>query len=163
LQGFKTIKKSLGVIGRKDFPEEQYEKDYQTWEKEYPDADNVILAEEISKNQEKYVMFMNYFQLNNLLDIKPKKGSIHIRNITEPFNEDMVLDQKRIDSWLRLFGLKPEHKIHASGHASGPHILKMIEKINPKTLIPIHTEKPGKFRGKAKRTKFVKKGKKYEV
>jgi len=156
-------KKGWGVIGRKDFPQEQYEKDYQTWEKEYLNADNIILSEEIKKNQEEYVMFMNYFQLNNLFDIMPKKGSVHIRSITEPFNEDMILDQRRVNNWLKLFGLYPEHHFHASGHASGKHILEMIEKIKPKTLIPIHTEYPGKFRGKAKRTCIIKENKKYKL
>jgi ribonuclease J len=89
---------------------------------------------------------MNYFQLNNLIDIKPKKGSVHIRSICEPFSEDMELDQKRIDNWLRLFGLYPEHKIHSSGHACGPAIFDMIQKINPKILFPIHTIKPEQFR-----------------
>ena len=121
----------------------------------------MITAEEISKSQQKYVMFMNYFQLNNLFDIKPKKGSVHIRSITEPFNDDMVLDQRRINNWLKLFKLYPEHRFHASGHASGLHILKMIEKIKPRTLIPVHTEFPGKFRGKAKKTKIVKEGIEY--
>jgi ribonuclease J len=156
-------KKSWGIIGRKDFPEEHYEKDYQTWEKSHLGAKNIITAEEISKNQEKYVMFMNYFQLNNLFDIIPKKGSVHIRSMCEPFNEDMELDQKRIDNWLKLFGLYPEHKYHASGHASGKHIFEMVEKIKPRTLIPIHTEFPKMFKGKAKNVLVVKGDKEYKI
>ena len=91
-------------------------------------------------------MFMNYFQLNNLIDIKPIEGSVHIRSICEPFSEEMELDQKRIDNWLKLFGLYPEHKIHSSGHACGPAIFDMIKKINPKILFPIHTVNPSAFK-----------------
>lgn len=139
-------KKSWGLVGRKDFPEDQIEKDYDTWERTYFSLKNVIDAKEISIHQKDYVMFMNYFQLNNLIDIKPIEGSVHIRSICEPFSEEMELDQKRIDNWLKLFGLYPEHKIHSSGHACGPAIFDMIKKINPKTLFPIHTVNPIAFK-----------------
>ena len=139
-------KKSWGLVGRDDFPEEQIKQDYGSWEKDFLDMGNIIVADEIRKKQQKYVMFMNYFQLNNLLDIKPIEGSVHIRSVCEPFSEDMELDQKRIDNWLRLFGLYPEQRIHSSGHACGPAIFDMIKKINPKVLFPIHTLNPAAFK-----------------
>ena len=139
-------KKSWGLVGRTDFPDDQIEKDYETWERTYFSMENIIDAKEISKHQKDYVMFMNYYQLNNLIDIKPIDGSVHIRSICEPFSEDMELDQKRIDNWLRLFGLYPEQRIHSSGHACGPAIFEMIKKINPKTLFPIHTVNPIAFK-----------------
>ena len=138
-------KKSWGLVGRTDFPEDQIEKDYDTWERTYFSRKNIINAKEIRKHQKDYVMFMNYFQLNNLFDIKPEEGSVHIRSICEPFSEDMELDQKRIDNWLRLFNLYPEQRIHSSGHACGPAIFEMIQKIKPKILIPIHTKRPDVF------------------
>jgi len=139
-------KKSWGLVGRTDFPDDQIEKDYETWERTYFSMENIIDAKEISKHQKDYVMFMNYYQLNNLIDIKPIDGSVHIRSICEPFSEDMELDQKRIDNWLRLFGLYPEQRIHSSGHACGPAIFEMIKKTNPKTLLPIHTVNPIAFK-----------------
>jgi len=139
-------KKSWGLVGRTDFPEEQIEKDYKLWEKTYFSRENVIDAQEIRRRQKDYLMFMNYFQLNNLIDLEPMEGSAHIRSICEPFSEEMELDQKRIDNWLRMFGLYPEHKIHSSGHACGPAIFDMIENINPKKLLPIHTLYPKTFK-----------------
>lgn len=139
-------KKSWGLVGRNDYTDEQIKQDYSTWEKYYLDSNNIIAAEEIKKNQKKFVMFMNYFQLNNLMDIKPNKNSLHIRSICEPFSEEMELDQKRIDNWLKKFGLYPELKIHSSGHANGPGIFKMIKDINPKKLFPIHTKNPTSFK-----------------
>ena len=156
-------KKSWGLIGRSDFPDEQKVQDYTSWERNYVNAKNTIAAEDISKNQKDYVMFMNYFQLNNLLDIKPKAGSVHIRSMCEPFSEEMELDQKRIDNWLTLFNLKPEHKIHCSGHACGEDIFSMIKVIQPKQLFPIHTEHPGMFRKLKAKTRMVKEGKGYRV
>ena len=139
-------KKSWGLIGRNEYTEEQIKQDYSTWEKNYLDANNTIVAEEIKSNQQKYIMFMNYFQLNNLMDIIPNKDSLHIRSICEPFSEEMELDQKRIDNWLKIFGLYPELKIHSSGHANGPALFEMIKEINPKKLYPIHTKNPDYFK-----------------
>ncbi len=139
-------KKSWGLIGRDDFSGEQIKKDYQSWEKEYLSASNIITANEINKKQGDYIMFLNYFQLNNLLDMSLREDSVHVRSICEPFNDEMELDQRRVDSWLKFLGLYPEYKIHSSGHAPGPDIMKMIRQINPKILIPIHTLHPEMFK-----------------
>ncbi|MFA5406745.1 MAG: MBL fold metallo-hydrolase [Candidatus Nanoarchaeia archaeon] len=158
-----TPKKGWGLIGREDVPDEQVLSDYQSWEKEYISRSNVITADEISKNQQKYLVFMNYFQLNNLIDIKPNKDSVHIRSICEPFNEDMELDEKRINNWLNKFNLTPKHQIHASGHASGAHLFKMIEAIQPKTLIPIHTEQPELYKEIHNNVKIIEKNRTYDL
>lgn len=156
-------KKSWGLIGREDFPEEQIQKDYQRWEKKYLKNKNIITAEQIKQKQNKYVMFMNYFQLNNLFDIRPKTGSIMIRSICEPFNDDMELDQERVDHWLKLFSLYPEIKIHSSGHGCGPDLINMIKKINPKKIFPIHTEHPDLFKKIKINMELVKEGKTYKL
>ena len=88
---------------------------------------------------------------------------MHIRSMCEPFSEEMELDQKRIDNWLTLFKLKPEHKIHCSGHACGPDIFSMIDVIKPKQMFPIHTKYPGMFRKLGPKTKMVKEGKVYRI
>jgi len=65
----------------------------------------------------------------------------------------MELSEDQMTQWFRHFGInanvdhKP-HQIHASGHASGPEILEMIKKINPRKVIPIHTKHPGLFKAK---------------
>jgi len=38
-----------------------------------------------------------------------------------------------------------EEGYHASGHASGQQLLEIIETINPKVVIPVHTEHPEFF------------------
>jgi len=149
-------KKGWGLIGRNDFPEEEVERDYYPWEKLFLNNKNVIDSNELRNSQEKYILFMNYFQLNNLVDIKPIKGSTHIRSICEPFSDEMELDEKRVRNWLEKFNLSPAHQIHASGHAPRQHIRGMIEKIAPKVLTPIHTEHPELFKKFHKNIKFAK-------
>ena len=74
-----------------------------------------------------------------------------VRAQCEPFNSKMELSQTRMIHWLKRFNINADNnwqplQIHASGHASGPEIQEMIEKIKPKILVPIHTEKPKRFR-----------------
>jgi ribonuclease J len=133
-------KREWGLIGREDIPYEHILGEYEIWEQPYFESKNAISAQELSKNQDKYILFMNSFQLNNLLDINPVIGSVHIRSVCEPFSDEMTLDEERVNNWLKKFKLFPTHQIHASGHASGNHLLEMVKKISPKILIPIHTE-----------------------
>ncbi|MDZ4171905.1 MAG: MBL fold metallo-hydrolase RNA specificity domain-containing protein, partial [Methanobacteriaceae archaeon] len=46
--------------------------------------------------------------------------------------------------WLDHFNLEM-FQMHASGHASGPEILEMIEEIGPKKVYPVHTNQKEKF------------------
>jgi len=52
--------------------------------------------------------------------------------------------------------MKFPQRAHASGHISGPELKQVIEFINPKTLIPIHTEYPKIFQQFHKNVKIVK-------
>ena len=83
------------------------------------------------------------WEINQLIEIKPKNG-IWIKSSCEPFSDEMMLDEERKDHWLNHFGVK-KFSAHASGHASGDEIKEMIKKINPKEVIPIHTEHPDMF------------------
>ena len=38
-----------------------------------------------------------------------------------------------------------ERGYHASGHASGEEIIRMVEEIQPEVVIPVHTERPEFF------------------
>ncbi len=53
--------------------------------------------------------------------------------------------------------MKYFHKAHCSGHASKSEILDIVKKINPKLLIPVHTQNPKAFEGNVR---VVKEGEK---
>lgn len=138
-------KKSWGLVGRNEFQKEEIDKDYSKWEREYLHRDNAITIEEIGKQQNKNVLYCSFFDLQNLTDIKISAGSKYIRSMCEPFSEEMMLDERRINNWLKLLGLHPYEQAHASGHASGPEIKRLIETIKPKKVFPMHTEHPEMF------------------
>ena len=121
------------------------DKDFSKWERQFIKFPNAVTHQDICKNQNKYLLQLNLFEINQLIDIQPKQGSSYIRSTCEPFSEEMQLDEKRLKNWLDHFKLGKIHQIHASGHAAGPQLKSMLEQIKPKTLIPIHTEHPEMF------------------
>ena len=125
--------------------------------------ENGISALEISENPSGYVLHLDYFRFKNILDFELPKGSVFVRAQCEPFNPKMELSHKRLLRWLRHFDINADndwkpHQIHASGHASGPEIQEMIDKIKPKLLVPIHTERPYCFRNVSGKVYCPKKG-----
>lgn len=134
--------KSWGLICKK-VDCKLIEEDYKEWERTYINRKNAITYQELQKNPIKYVVSMNFFEINNLLDIKPK-DAIWIKSSCEPFCDEMEIDEKRKRNWLNHFNIK-EYFAHASGHASGKEIKAMIKDINAKQLIPIHTQHPEMF------------------
>jgi len=113
--------------------------------------ENGISALELSENPSSYVLHLDYFRFKNILDFVLPEGSVFVRAQCEPFNPKMELSQKRMVRWLKHFKINVDneyrpYQIHASGHASGPEIQEMIDKIKPKLLVPVHTEHPEMFR-----------------
>ena len=99
---------------------------------------------DVSAHQKDIIFYCSDFQLQELIDIRPNNNSSYIRSTTEPFDDEMRLDQKRVKRWLIHFGLIEResewHHIHVSGHGSGDQIKRVIEGSKSKKLIPIHTE-----------------------
>jgi ribonuclease J len=112
--------------------------DYKKWEKEFIESGNFINYKDIQEEPQKYIFRCDFFELKELIDIKPV-NSIYIKSVTEPFDEEMEFDERRVENWLDHFNLLPVHKMHVSGHASGPELLDMIREIQPEILYPVHT------------------------
>ena len=108
-------------------------------------------ASDIKKEPNKYLLHLDFYRFKNLLDLEPPKGSAYVRAQCEPFDPEMKLSENRLINWLSHFQInqandfKP-YQIHASGHASGKELQEFIDNVKPKTLIPIHTEKPQLFK-----------------
>jgi len=119
--------------------------DYEKWERIFLNLPNTVRADWIHSNQGKVIACLTFFDINELIDIAPNKGSTYIHSSSEPHNEEQVIDEQRLNCWLDFFKLE-KHHFHASGHASGVEIQKMVEMIDPEELVPIHTEKPELFK-----------------
>jgi ribonuclease J len=88
----------------------------------------------VSSSQNEMIFYCNDFQLQELIDIRPRENSCYIRSSTEPFDDEMALDQRRVKKWLVQFGLLKKdlgwNHIHVSGHGSGDQIRNIIEGSN---------------------------------
>jgi len=138
-------KKGWGILNDINYPIEIQMRDYQTWENELIERTNSVSADDINKHPKDFIYRCDFFELKNLFEVNPPEGSIFIRSVTEPVDEEMELDHKKAINWLMFFGLHPYEQIHCSGHASGYDIREMIKKISPKYVMPVHTENPDAF------------------
>ncbi len=141
-------RKSWGLITKADltaFPENIVKQDYSSWEREFLDRRNSVTCDDIHRNQGDFIVRVDFFDLTDLINIRPHEGSSYIWSKTEPFDEEGVIEQSKVENWLKHFGLFPYEKAHVSGHASGPEIIELIEKIKSNVVFPIHTQQPQLF------------------
>ena len=117
--------------------------------------DIFVRAYDIHENPNKYILHLEFYGLNQLIDIKPPENSYYFNLKTEPFDEEGMFEQKVLENWMKRYKLDFRANIHASGHASGKEILDMINKINPKKIFPIHTDKPELFKMSNSENKII--------
>ena len=170
-------RKSWGLVTEKDFtrfvdPEniellvggEEHKLmhgDYEWWEHQFVDLKNAVTCDDINKNQEDYVWRADFYELKELIDVKPAAGTKYVWSVTEPFDLKMREQQHVVYNWLNHFGIKKVIHKHVSGHANQLDLVETISTIKPKTYFPVHTEHPQKL--KKFRPVRVKKGKAYSV
>ena len=75
-----------------------------------------------------------------MIDAKPEAGSSYVRSVCELFDLEMELDLKKVENWLAHFGLYPTTHIHSSGHLNYDEIRDVVQTLQPKALIPGHTQ-----------------------
>jgi ribonuclease J len=130
------MRKDWGVVGS-DCDERMIRADYDKWERGY--LDDSICYKDVKDNQNEFMFFATNFDLKELIDIKPKEGSVYIKSVCEPFDIEMEVDWKRIENWINHFGMDM-NTTHVSGHASGPQLKEFVKTVKPKMVIPIHTQ-----------------------
>ena len=117
-----------------------------TWRCEEEMSKNNVTYKEIKKSPEDYVLFMNFGRLVEIAHIKPGKAD-YIYSSSEHFLEGEENKKMKtvLENWLERYDIKL-HKAHCSGHAAAADIEKMVKRINPDMLIPIHTQNPEEFK-----------------
>ena len=102
-------------------------------------------AEEISKDQGKYVLIANSLDyVLEIAQIRPDPGSRLIVSTSEPHDEEQEISWEKFLEWVDLLRLDMR-TAHSSGHADRESLIRIIEEIDPRVVIPIHTERPYEF------------------
>ena len=110
----------------------------------------LIEPTEIAKSPNEYVLAASFYDSLRLLDINVQGGE-WVYSTSEPYNEEQLLNMDRLRSWVKLLNMRLRGgadddsgaHFHASGHASGPDLLRFIEIAGPRRLMPVHLERPG--------------------
>jgi ribonuclease J len=124
------------------------EHDYFKWERPY--LDKAVDHTYVHDHQATVIIAIEPSNFTELVDIRPDPGGHYIYSMSEPHSELEAVDEEIQKNWLTHFSMEL-HQIHASGHAPQKDIGNIIDDIRPKTLIPIHTESPDKFKYLSKR------------
>jgi ribonuclease J len=114
---------------------------YETWESQLMEqySSKIVDVFEVSKQQCKVVLAISFYDLEELVEIQPQAGSCYILSASEPFNEEMEIDNERLRNWLSHYGL-PQYHVHVSGHIMPLQLKNILKEISARNIFPIHTE-----------------------
>lgn len=152
----------LGIF---DDPKSSFKKWEKLTKEKYKDL--LVDHELISKNMGDYILAFSLTDIPDLCDLlfmtKKEMNGIYIFSNSPAFDEEQKADLERLYRWtqqlnLRQIGLLPPERnkegvleirqvegFHASGHAGAQDLIQFVKIVNPKYLIPVHTEKPDEW------------------
>jgi len=116
-------------------------KRYDKWENSILQRYSAKVADvfEVSKRQRKAVLALSFYDLEELVNIKPEPGSCYVLSSSEPFNEEMEIDFEKLTNWLTHYGL-PQYHVHVSGHVMPLQLRSVLKEMNAQRIFPVHTE-----------------------
>jgi ribonuclease J len=115
------------------------------WERKLADQFGTVDSCWVSQNQSKVLLFATYYDMMELLSIKPAPGSVYIYSESEPWDEEGEIEFEKLANWLELLGL-PMFQVHASGHASCLELQEVVERLKPKHVVVVHSDRPALFK-----------------
>jgi ribonuclease J len=123
---------SLGIYRPRELRYATDDKDF------YEKHSNIWDSADMKGKGSQLVASMSSYTADELIDIRPSNG-LYIHSTSEPFNEEGEIDEERTRRWLAKYGVQSVH-CHCSGHSSGIELVNIVNEIDPKILVPIHTE-----------------------
>ncbi|MFW9780099.1 MAG: MBL fold metallo-hydrolase [Candidatus Heimdallarchaeota archaeon] len=117
---------------------------YYRWETSVFDDPDITTTNSPNFDQTEYIFHCDFWNLTDLIDIHPQAQSVFIYSHGDPFDEEGLIDFKRLQQWTEFFHLDFK-QLHASGHAPRSDLKHIVESISPDLLIPIHSEHPDMY------------------
>ncbi len=111
--------------------------------------DRSVTVKDLHKHPEKFVFCSSFGSISAIQRVKPAESGIYLLSASEPFNEESEISFDKLLSWLALSGLAM-YTAHCSGHIHPIQLCQTLQEMQPKQIVPIHTENPELFK------KFIK-------
>ncbi len=120
---------------------------YMGWEQELMDRyqSKIVSAEQVSEKQKEVLLYATYYDMFELLEIKPMPDSVFIYSESEPWNEEGEIEFQKLGNWLELLGM-PLVQVHASGHASVFELKRLVQELKPEKVVIVHSDRPELFK-----------------
>ncbi len=113
------------------------------WKEDILESVKTLDAEAINKDNGKYLLQNSYENMLELLDINVEEGIyIHSNGVPLGDYDPAYHNLKRMIEKLQMAYIQ----LGSSGHASPSHLKYIIDHINPKILIPLHSFHPERLR-----------------
>ena len=107
--------------------------------------DNVATPLDVARSPRGFLFTMTYWNMTDLFDVFPDRSAargLYIHSQTQPFNDDLELVMFKLRRWIDAFHLTGPVHTHVSGHADPKTLEDVLERLRPKTMIPVHSESP---------------------
>ncbi len=106
--------------------------------------DRAVDAKALHAKSNQYLFCSSFGSLSTIQRVKPPPSGIYLLSASEPFNEESEISFDKLLNWLALSGLAM-YSAHCSGHIHPIELGKTLEEMQPKLVMPIHTEAPELF------------------
>jgi ribonuclease J len=130
-------------------------RDYPRWERPIMIWNNARTTDDLRADRDRLILSLSFWDIQNLVDLGVGSDAVYIRSTSEAYSEEQALDDRRMDNWLDLLGVRHRLHSHASGHASQPDLARMVDVLRPEVLVPVHTTTPGLWQELALRTSIA--------
>ncbi|MFX1563519.1 MAG: MBL fold metallo-hydrolase [Promethearchaeota archaeon] len=104
-----------------------------------------LTASDLRSNPNRYLLCTSFGSISVIQRVKPPASGIYLLSASEPFNEESEIGFDKLLNWLALSGLAM-YSAHCSGHIHPIELSKTLEEMQPKLVLPIHTEAPQLFK-----------------
>ncbi len=120
--------------------------DHERWEHPYLLCGNTVTSADVSAAPHAYLFSISYWTIGELFDVFPDGppdagNGVYIHSMTQPFNDEMEIGDRKLDRWLDAFRLE-RRDTHVSGHLSEEDLAWVLDEVGARLLVPVHSEEP---------------------
>lgn len=118
------------------------ESEYPVWMRPYLSCPTFVGPLDVRREPQAFLLSISFWSITELFDIFPdraKANGLYIHSQTQPFNDDMLQDRRKLMRWLTAYNLEFA-QTHVSGHLDQKGLEWVLDAIRPRTLVPVHTE-----------------------